>query len=199
MSERQHIKELIVVEGRCDVSAVKAAADCDVIETHGFGVFRSKEIGAKIRALAAERGVILLLDSDRAGFRIRSHLKSILGDLHPKQAYIPQIRGKERRKSAPSSDGYLGVEAMSADIILRALRLAGATLEDARSRPEGEKITKADLYKLGLSGGPDSAQKRAMLLSRLELPSGISANALLDILNLSFSKEEFILFLSQPS
>ncbi len=195
MSMRPVVQELIVVEGKCDISAVKAAVDCDVIETRGFGIFHSPGIGERIRRLAGERGVILLTDSDRSGFRIRQKLRSILHDIQVKNAYIPQIVGVEKRKTQPSRDGFLGVEAMRQEIILEALRKAGATFGEERLNPKGD-LSKADLYALGLSGGKGSAEKRNKLLEAIGLPRGITANALLELINISFTREEFTAFLS---
>lgn len=197
MAERCKIKELVVVEGRCDISAVKRAVDCDVVQTRGFGIFNDSDLQKMIRTLAGERGVVLLTDSDRSGFRIRGKLKSILGGVEVKQAYIPQIKGKEKRKLAPSADGFLGVEAMDDRVIVEALYNAGVTFVDGNTRGRRGDVTKTDLYVMGFSGRENSAVKRTALLKSLDLPTGITANALLDVINLLFDKEEFISYIEQ--
>lgn len=197
MDDRPRVKELIIVEGKCDISAVKKSVIGDVIETKGFGVFNDTDLQKLIRILAADRGAVLLTDSDRSGFRIRGKLKSILCGVEIKQAYIPQIKGKERRKSVPSADGFLGVEAMRENVIVEALYNAGATFINGDTRLKQGNISKADLYALGLSGHKDSAAKRAALMKKLDLPEGITANALLDIINLLFDRESFISYIEQ--
>lgn len=197
MAEKPTIKELIVVEGKCDVSTVKRAVIGDVIETKGFGVFNNTDLQRLIYALARERGVVLLTDSDRAGFRIRGKLKSYLSGIKVKQAYVPPVKGKEKRKLAPSSDGLLGVEAMGDGVIIEALYNAGATFVDGNTRIRRGDITKTDLYRMGFSGRENSAAKRAALLKSLNLPTGITANAMLDVINLMFDKEEFISYIER--
>ena len=196
MSEKRHVRELVVVEGKCDISAVKSAVDCDIVETRGFGVYNNRELAAYICAAAGDRGVVILTDSDRAGFKIRSHLKSILGK-DAKQAYIPQVKGKEKRKTVPSRDGLLGVEAMSAEQIIKALEASGATFDDSATINHG-RITKADMYAVGLTGKEGSAEARKKLLQAMELPAAITSNALLTVLNLKFSDpEELSIYLSK--
>lgn len=186
------VREVIVVEGRYDKNAVLQAVSATVVETAGFGVFSDGEKIALLRLLAMERGIIILTDSDSAGFLIRNHLKGMLPQEGVKHAYIPDIPGREKRKSAPSKEGKLGVEGMRPDVILSALQRAGATFEDVYTcRPESGGITKADLYSAGLSGGACSAQKRRDLAARLGLPENMTANALLDVLNILYSREEF--------
>ena len=185
------IREVIVVEGRYDKNALKQVVDATVVETGGFGVFRDGEKVALLRRLARERGLILLTDSDGAGFVIRNHLRGIFPKEQVKQAYIPDIYGKERRKAAPGKEGKLGVEGMSPQILLQALERAGATFEDGESAERGRPITKADLYELHLTGWPDSAARRAALLKQLALPERMTANALLEALNILYRREEF--------
>ncbi len=197
MAERKRIRELVIVEGKCDVSAVKAAVDCDVIETKGFGIYNDSDLVTLIRAAAGDRGVVILTDSDRSGFKIRSRLKSVLGGIELKQAYIPQIPGKERRKAQPSADGYLGVEAMRPQTIVDALTMAGATFDDGVSLGDKGGITKADMFALGLTGRPDSGAKRSALLKSLGLPEGITAKAMLEVLNVMFDSQELTSYLSQ--
>ena len=185
------IREVIVVEGRYDKNALKQVVDATVVETGGFAVFNDRERLALLRRLAAERGLILLTDSDGAGFVIRNYLKGAIPKSQIKQAYIPDIYGKERRKSAPGKEGKLGVEGMTPQVLLAALERAGATFEDETAlRAGGAPITKADLYALGLTGCPDSAQRRGALLKKLGLPERMTTNALLEALNILSSREE---------
>jgi ribonuclease M5 len=187
------IREIIVVEGKCDKSAVLAAVDATVVETKGFGVFKDKDKLRLLRKMAENRGIVILTDSDSAGFLIRSHLKGGLNGIEIKNAYIPDIPGKERRKAQPSKEGKLGVEAMSAEIIIEALRRGGATFEDEGAGNENSNpITKAELFELGLTGCPGSGEKRAALLKALELPENMTAKALLEALNTMMTREELI-------
>ena len=183
------IREAIVVEGRFDKNTLSQIVDAPILETEGFGIFRNRAQLALLRRVAKKRGLIVLTDSDGAGFVIRNHLKSAIDGRFLKHAYIPDIPGKERRKSAPGKEGKLGVEGMSPEIILQALRRAGATIE-GENAPSRNSITKQDLMELGISGGADSAEKRRMLLNKLDLPEHMSANAMLQALNLLYSLEE---------
>ena len=187
----RRVREVIVVEGRYDKNALKQAVEATVVETGGFGVFKDGEKLALLRRLAEERGLILLTDSDGAGFVIRNFLKGAIPPDRLKQAYIPDIRGKERRKAAPGKEGKLGVEGMSPAVLLRALEQAGATFEDGPAAGDRAPITKGDFYALGLTGGWDSAARRAALLKALELPERMTANALLEAVNLLYGREEF--------
>lgn len=166
--------------------------DAAVIETHGFGVFKDRERLALLRRLAAERGLILLTDSDGAGFVIRNFLKGAIPKSQLKQAYIPDVYGKERRKPAPGREGKLGVEGMPPAVLLEALERAGATFEDGAASRSGERLSKADFYALGLSGGADSGAKREALLKKLGLPERMTANAMLEAVNLLYNKGEFL-------
>lgn len=186
------VREVIVVEGRYDKNTLKQAVDAAVVETKGFGVFNDKERLALLRRLAAERGLILLTDSDGAGFVIRNFLKGAVPKDKLKQAYIPDIYGKERRKAAPGKEGKIGVEGMPPEVLIKALEKAGATFEDGAPEQERHPITKADLYELGLTGRPDSAARRAELLKKLELPEHMTANAMLEALNILYSREELL-------
>lgn len=186
------IREAIVVEGKYDQNTLRQIVDTAVIPTHGFGVMKDRELLAFLRTVAEKRGLILLTDSDGAGFVIRNFLKGALPKEQVRHAYIPDMAGKERRKKAPGKEGKLGVEGMEPAVLLEALRRAGATfLDEAAEAPAGTPITKADLYEWGLSGGPDSREKRLVLLKTLNLPSHMSANALLEALNLLYTKETF--------
>ena len=177
------VKEVIVVEGRYDKNTLSQIFDAVIVETAGFGVFNDREKLALLRRLAEARGLIVLTDSDGAGFVIRNFLKGAIDPALVKQAYIPDVAGKERRKASPSKEGKLGVEGMSAETLIDALRRAGATLGDEAPTHRSGGITKATLYELGLSGRPDSARRRRELLRRLGLPEHLGANALLDVLN----------------
>ena len=183
------IREAIVVEGRYDKNTLSQIVDAPILETSGFGIFKDKKQMELLRKVAKLRGLIVFTDSDGAGFVIRNHLKSAIDGRFLKHAYIPDIPGKERRKSAPGKEGKLGVEGMSPEIILQALRRAGATIE-GENAPSRNSITKQDLMELGLSGGANSAEKRRKLLQKLDLPEHLSANAMLQALNLLYSLEE---------
>ena len=194
----RRIREVIVVEGRYDKNALKQVVEATVVETGGFGVFNDKERLELLRRLADERGLILLTDSDGAGFVIRNFLKGAIPREKLKQAYIPDIYGKERRKTAPGKEGKLGVEGMSPQVLLQALERAGASFEDGETvREAREPITKMDFYDLGLTGKPDSAVVRQMLLKELNLPEKMTANALLEAVNILYSREEFFAFLQR--
>jgi len=183
------IKEVIVVEGRYDKNALRQVVDAVILETGGFAIFNDRQKQKLLRTMAERRGLIVLTDSDGAGFVIRNFIKGCVDPRLVRHAYIPDIRGKEKRKTAPSKEGKLGVEGMRPQVLLEALRRAGASVEDgAESAP---RITKADLYARGLSGGADSASKRKALQKRLGLPEHLSADALLDVLNALMSREEF--------
>ena len=190
---KPRIRETIVVEGRYDKNTVSQAVEANIIETRGFGIFSDDALVALIRKMAATRGVIIFTDSDGAGFLIRGKLKSALGAEGVKHAYIPDVEGRERRKRFASKAGLLGVEGMTTEIIIEALHNAGATFEEAQTTAAQSSlaITKADMYELGLSGTPDSAARRAALKAQLGLPELLSANALLEVLNCLFTREEF--------
>ena len=185
------IQEAIVVEGRYDKAAVAAVADTLILETAGFGVFKDAERLALLRRLAEQRGLIVLTDSDGAGFVIRSYLKGAIPRGQVKHAYVPDVYGKERRKRAPGKEGKLGVEGMSPDVLRRAVLNAGATVldGDAPERAAGN-LTPADLFALGLSGTADAAERRGELLKRLGLPQRMSAKALLAALNALYTPGE---------
>ena len=183
------IKEAIVVEGRYDKNTLSQIVDATILETKGFGLFRDKQQLALLRKVAQKRGLIVFTDSDGAGFVIRNHIKSAIDGKYLKHAYIPDIPGKERRKAAPGKEGKLGVEGMTPAIILDALRRAGATIEGESAQPV-RNITKQDFMALGLSGGPNSSALRLALLKKLDMPEHMSANAMLQALNLLYTPEE---------
>ena len=186
----KRIKEVIVVEGRYDKNTVSQVADAAVITLGGFSVFNDREKLAFLRRLAEKQGLIILTDSDGAGFDLRNYLKGALPKEQVKQANIPDVKGKERRKRKAGKEGKLGVEGMPPAVLLEALRRAGATFEDEAPAERRELLTKADLFELGLSGGEGSAGKRQRLLKRLELPEHLTANGLLEALNLLFDRKE---------
>ena len=183
------IREAIVVEGRYDKNTLSQIVDTPILETAGFGIFKDKKQMALLRQVAEKRGLIVFTDSDGAGFVIRNHIKSAIPGKYLKHAYTPDILGKERRKTAPGKEGKLGVEGMTREVILEALRKAGATIEGEDAAPANQ-ITKQDLMELGLSGGADASARRLALLKQLNLPEHMSANAMLQALNLLYSLEE---------
>ena len=187
---KPRIEEVIVVEGRYDRNMLLQVVDATVVETGGFSVFNDREKLAFLRKLAQKRGLILLTDSDGAGFVIRNYLKGAIPTEQVKQAYIPDIPGKERRKRKAGKEGKLGVEGMTPEILLQALRRGAATFVGEAAPSAAVPITKADLLDRGLIG-PGSTQKRQQLLKNLELPEHLTPNALLETLNLLMSREEF--------
>ena len=183
------IKEAILVEGRYDKNTLSQIVDATILESSGFGIFKDKKQMALLRKVAQKRGLIVFTDSDGAGFVIRNHIKSAIDGSYLKHAYIPDIYGKERRKASPGKEGKLGVEGMRREVILDALKKAGATIEGEDTVPRNA-ITKQDMMELGLSGGAGSSDRRKMLLKKLNLPEHMSANALLQALNLLYSLDE---------
>lgn len=179
---KPNIREVIVVEGRYDKNALLQVVDAVVVELSGFAAFNDREKQALLRRLARERGIILFTDPDGAGFVIRNRIKGNIPDGRVLQAYAPDIYGKEKRKRKGGKEGKLGVEGMSPEVLLEALRRAGATMDEQGTVKE-KNITKVDMMELGLIGA-GSAQKRAELCRRLALPEHLSANALLEVLNL---------------
>ncbi len=178
------IKEAIIVEGKYDKMRLKSVVNATIIETNGFRIFKDKEKVNLIKQLAQKQGVIVLTDSDGAGFVIRNHLKNIVPKEQIKHAYIPQIKGKEKRKDAPSKEGTLGVEGINEQELLKALKNAGVTYQTQEYQLQDKiKITKVDLFKLGLTGRENSQLLRCALLKKLNLPQYITTNALLDVLN----------------
>ena len=183
------IKEAIIVEGRYDKNTLSQIVDAPILETSGFGIFKDKKQLSLLRRVAKKRGLIVFTDSDGPGFVIRNHLNSVIPPQYLKHAYTPDIYGKERRKSAPGKEGKLGVEGMSPEVIIEALRRAGATIE-GESSVGCHEITKQDMMALGFSGGENSAAKRSALIKKLSLPEHMSANALLQALNLLMRLDE---------
>lgn len=184
------IREAIVVEGRYDKNTLAQIVDAPILETKGFGLFKDPKQLDLLRSVAKKRGLIVLTDSDGAGFVIRNHIKSAIPAKYLKHAYIPDVAGKEKRKAAPGKEGKLGVEGMSPEVLLAALKNAGATIEGESRARGNDQITKQDFVEFGLSGGPNASERRKRLQNRLHLPEHMSANALLQALNLLLSREE---------
>lgn len=184
------IKEAIVVEGRYDKNTLSQIVDAPILETSGFSIMKDKQQLKLLRKVAQNRGLIIFTDSDGAGFVIRNFLKGAIEPKYLKHAYIPDIPGKEKRKSAPGKEGKLGVEGMTPAVITDALRKAGATVLGEEAVRTAGNITKQDMMELGLSGGTDSSMLRKQLLKKLDLPEHMSANALLQAVNLLYSLDE---------
>ena len=175
------IAQVIVVEGKYDLIKLSSIVDALIITTDGFRIFKDKEKRELIKAVGEKNGVIILTDSDAAGFKIRAFLTSILPKEMIRHAYIPNIEGKERRKDSPSKEGLLGVEGVDDDVIIYALEKAGAQIEILN--PNDRRISKFDLFDLGLSGRQDSSELRRKLLKHMNLPTRMSSNSMLDVLN----------------
>lgn len=185
------IREAIVVEGRYDKNVLSQLVDTLILETAGFGIFKNEEQMALLRRVAARRGLIVFTDPDGAGFVIRNRLKSAIPGEQLKHAYVPDVFGKERRKAQPGKEGKLGVEGMPPEVLLQALRRAGATvLNEEEAEQETIRLTKADLMGMGLAGGVGSDLRRRELLRALDLPEHMSANALLQVLNTCCTRSE---------
>jgi ribonuclease M5 len=184
MAEKLKIKEVVAVEGRYDAHAVRACVDTTVVELGGFHIFKNRKLEKLLKAYAESRGLILLTDSDGAGFLIRNRLKGVIKNGRVRNAYIPSVPGREKRKAGKSPGGLLGVEGMDAETIVKALLAAGATVEDAAARPEEKRlVTRTDLYEDGLYGKKNSRALRNALTEALGLPSLLSVNALTDAIN----------------
>ena len=184
------IKQAVIVEGKYDKIKLSGIIDAPIIQTDGFGIFKDKELQLMIRKLAEKRGILVLTDSDSAGFKIRSFIGSTVNQKDIIHAYIPDIFGKESRKTEPSKEGKIGVEGVSEQVIMQALANAGVLCESA-SEPE-RPITKLDLYELGFTGGPDSSKKRAALLRYYSFPERLSSNSLVKVLNCITTYEQFL-------
>ena len=187
------IKEAIVVEGRYDKIKLSGVVDAPIIETNGFRIFKDKEKQSLIRQVAKKRGILIITDSDSAAFVIRNFLKGIIPESNIKQCYIPQLKGKEKRKSQPSKEGYLGVEGVDNEVIISAIRKSGASIvgEDTKRENTGSEITKSDLFSLGLTGSNNSKTNREKVLKHLNLPTYLSTNAMLTAVNILMTKNEF--------
>ncbi len=183
------LKEAVIVEGKYDKIKLSSIVDGLIITTDGFGIFKDREKRELIKTLAKKRGIIILTDSDSAGFLIRSHIKGFVSEGEIKNVFIPDVFGKEKRKSAPSKEGKLGVEGMDRELLENALKKAGIVEE--KTNPNAKKVLKSDLFEDGISGGADSKAKRTRLLKELGLPERMSANALLETVNALYSFEEY--------
>lgn len=186
------IKEAVIVEGNYDKIKLSGFLDGIIITTHGFAVYTNEDFVKTIQELAKKTGIVIFTDSDSAGMRIRNFIKQKITDGSVKHAYIPDIKGKERRKREASKEGLLGVEGMTEEIIIKALRDAGCEIDDEVSNAKTSQITKTDLYMLGLSGGNASAELRRRLSAEINIPARISANMLLDVLNRLYTYDELV-------
>lgn len=187
------IKEAVIVEGKYDKIKLSSLIDALIIETNGFGIFKDRQKRALIQRLAKTRGILVITDSDGAGFVIRNHLAGLVPPGTVKHAYIPELRGKEARKEKPSKEGLLGVEGVPKEVLLQALSRAGVLCEDGAQETCVPKaaITKGDLYEAGLIGSENSAARRQKLLAALQLPQKLSTNGMLSVLNFLLTREEF--------
>ncbi|MBQ9228628.1 MAG: DUF4093 domain-containing protein [Eubacterium sp.] len=189
MSEKLKLTQAVVVEGKYDKLKLSQLLDAFIIETNGFGVFKDKERLAFIKKLARERGVIVLTDSDHAGFMIRRYIASGIPKEQLTQVYIPDVYGKEKRKQQPSKEGKLGVEGMTREVLLKAFQRAGVAFEAVQQE---NPVTQYDLYAAGLSGTSNARQNKKKLLKALDLPEFLSTHALLSCLNNMMTREEFL-------
>lgn len=185
------VSEVIVVEGRYDKNTLSQLVDAVIIETSGFGIFNDKEKQKLLRQMAEKRGIVVMTDSDGAGFVIRNFIKGAVDPKLVKHAYIPDIQGKEKRKTKSSKEGLLGVEGMKPEIIIEALRRAGATI-DGEETEQSARINKADIYAKGLTGKENSSALRKKLLKELGLPEKLSTDSMIQVLNALMTREEFM-------
>lgn len=187
------VKETIIVEGVYDKIKLSSFIDGIIMTTGGFSVFNNKKTQSTIRTLAEKTGIVILSDSDSAGIKIRNFIKQLAPNATILHAYIPEIKGRERRKEKDSAEGLLGVEGMTEDIIIDAIRKSGATVDDKAGVIRADrKITKTDMFQLGLSGGNDSSLLRSQISKKLGLPSKLSANMLLDCINRLLTFDELL-------
>ena len=200
MNGKIRIREAVIVEGRYDKIRLDSLIDGLIITTEGFGIFRDREKMAMLRRLAETRGLLVITDSDSAGFVIRNHLRSCIPPELVRHAYIPDISGKERRKDAPSKEGKLGVEGMPSEVLLDALRKAGVVCEESLPQDaSAQRIGRRDFYRCGLSGGENSAALRAGLLKYLGLPARMTSKALLGVINEYMTPDEFYRYFGQSN
>ncbi|MBQ3125225.1 MAG: DUF4093 domain-containing protein [Clostridia bacterium] len=186
------IKEAVIVEGNYDKIKLSGFLDGIIITTHGFAVYTNDDYIKTIQELAKKTGIVILTDSDSAGMRIRNFIKQTICEGTVRHAYIPDIEGKEKRKREASKEGLLGVEGMTEEVIIKALRDAGCEIDDIAADNKASGITKTDLYMLGLSGGTASAELRQKLSKEINIPARISANMLLDVLNRLYTYDELV-------
>lgn len=189
-----HIDKAIVVEGKYDKIKLSSIFDAPIIVTDGFGIYKNNELADLIRFYAENGGIIILTDSDSAGFRIRNHIKGLVSNDKITNVYIPEIIGKEKRKDKPSKEGTIGVEGIDKKIIIDAFEKSGVLMnnEVVCNRESNDCITNLDLYGLGLIGMKDSKRKRQELLKSMGLPSHISTAALIELLNKVMTRTEFL-------
>lgn len=191
MKERIKLNRAVVVEGRYDAAKLAGIVDATIIVTDGFGIYTNRAKQQMLKTLAKKCGLLLLTDSDAAGFRIRNYITNLVGAANVVQAYVPAVAGKERRKAAPGKEGLLGVEGIDDDTIRRMLQNALEGQESALpAKAEGRRITYTDLYEWGLSGTADSADRRMRFLQSLGLPPRLSKKAMVEVLNTLYSYEE---------
>lgn len=183
------IKQAVIVEGKYDKIRLESLIDATIIQTDGFAIFKDKEKQQLIRRLADKNGILILTDSDSAGFRIRSFLGGSIPKENVIHAYIPDVLGKERRKDAPSKEGKIGVEGMRTQALVQALGKAGVLYEE--SEEPKKKVEMIDLYEDGLSGGENSQAKKAALLKSLDLPERLSTSSFLQLINTFMTYEEY--------
>ena len=186
-----HTDKAIIVEGKYDKARLTKIIDALIITTDGFGIFNSKEKQVFIKKIAEEKGLLILTDSDAAGFKIRNFIKNIVPESRITHAYIPDIYGKEKRKDLPSKEGKLGVEGIDNKILINAL-LASGHFSESTAEKSGRQITAADLFEAGLSGGENSSEKRRSFLLKMGLPARLTGKNLLTLLNTLFTYEEFM-------
>ena len=213
MNDKIALREAIIVEGRYDRIRLSGIISTPVIETGGFRVFKDKEKQALIRSIAERRGILIMTDVDSAGFVIRNFLKGIIPQEKIKHAYIPTVKGKEKRKSEPSKEGTLGVEGLDRDSLIKAILDSGAHIESlplvkgggsakadskglcdrssVSENPKDNQITKLDFFDYGLTGSENSAKHRAEVLASLGLPEYLTVNAMISAINCLFTKQEF--------
>ncbi|MGN0599825.1 MAG: toprim domain-containing protein [Oscillospiraceae bacterium] len=184
-----HLEQAVIVEGKYDKIKLSSVIDAVIITTNGFSVIKDKEKLEIIRFFAKNKGIIILTDSDSAGFKIRNFLKGAISDGKITNVYIPDIFGKEKRKTAPSKEGKLGVEGIDTKILLEAFSKAGVISDEADENKD--PVTKLDLYEAGLTGGTNSAEKRSELLKYLGMPELMTTNAMLEIINTMMSRSDF--------
>ena len=189
-----HLRQAVVIEGKYDKIRLSALVDGPILVTNGFRIFKNREQLALLRRLARQDGILILTDSDAAGFKIRNYIKSAVPNGRIYHAYIPEILGKEARKDHPSKEGTLGVEGMDLQILAAALQKSGVLFAEG---PKKDPVTRMDFYENGLSGRPDSSQKRLSLLRELSLPHYLSAAALLEAVNALMSREDFLRLLDR--
>lgn len=189
------VDRIVVVEGKYDQIKLSSLIDGVIIRTDGFRIYKDKEKSALLRTLGKQKGLLVLTDSDRAGFQLRGYIRSIAKDADIKQVYIPQIKGKERRKERPGKENLLGVEGIDVQTLYTLLQKAGVSVQKETAGDDVRRITKLDFFEDGLSGGADAAKKRALLLKHLGLPSYLTANALLEVINSMMTYEAYRRFI----